>query len=104
MTQAPPAAPPSPGGLRPHRGVVVLVLGILGILVCAICGVVAWVMANGDLRAMDEGAMDPEGRQLTQVGKILGIVSVAIWAIAILLWLLMFVVLGIGAAAGAAGP
>ena len=40
----PPAAPsvqqPGQGGLKPHRGVVVLVLGILGIVVCFICGII----------------------------------------------------------------
>lgn len=53
----PPIVPPAgqPFTMRPHRGAVILVLGILGLVVCLICGIVAWVMGNGDLRAMQAG-------------------------------------------------
>ena len=44
------------------------------------------MMSNRDLAEMDAGLMDPEGRQLTQVGKVLGIVS----GIMLLFGLLMF--------------
>ncbi len=101
MSQAPPAAPPSPGGLRPHRGVLILVLGILGIVLCFICGIVAWVMGNADLREMDAGTMDPEGRQLTQVGKILGMIGVGLTVIFGGLWLILVI---LGMLAGAASP
>lgn len=57
--QPTPLQDPSQQSLRPHRGVVVLVLGILGIVVCFICGIIAWVMGNGDLREMAAGTMDP---------------------------------------------
>jgi len=52
------------------------VLGILGLVLCAICGIIAWVMGNNDLREMDAGRMDPTGRGLTVAGKICGMVSV----------------------------
>ena len=65
-------------GKRPHRGVLILVLGILGIVLCMPLGIAAWVMGNGDLAAMDRGEMDPEGRGMTQAGKICGIISVAL--------------------------
>jgi len=32
--------------LRPHRGTLVLVLGILGLVCCMPCGIVAWVLGN----------------------------------------------------------
>lgn len=109
MTQYPQqpgyAVPPQgPGGmLKPHRGTVILVLGILGIVVCGICGIVAWVMGNADLREIDAGLMDPAGRGTTQAGKILGMISVGLMALGIVLWLIMMVI-GLGAAAaGAAG-
>lgn len=89
--------------MRPHRGVMILVFGILGIVFCVIFGIVAWVMGNGDLREMDAGRMDPEGRGLTQAGKICGIVGVVLALLGIVLWILMMI-LGFGlAAAGAAG-
>lgn len=101
MTQAPMQSAPG-GAMRPHRGVLILVFGILGIVLCVIFGIVAWVMGNGDLRAMDAGQMDPEGRGLTQAGKICGMISVGLLILGIVLWVLMMV-LGFGlAAAGAA--
>jgi len=90
--QAYPAGQP----IRPHRGVLVLVFGIVGIVCCLIFGIIAWVMGSSDLREMDAGRMDPSGRGLTQAGKICGIISV-IWAIAgTLIWIIIMI---IGAAA-----
>lgn len=105
MTQAPMQQAPG-GALRPHRGVMILVFGILGLVLCVIFGIVAWVMGNGDLKAMDAGHMDPEGRGLTQAGKICGIIAVVLNIVAIVLWILMVVVFGVAAAgaAGAGGP
>jgi len=80
--------------LAPHRGVVVLVLGILGIVVCFICGIIAWVMGNNDLRQMDAGAMDPSGRGMTQAGKICGMISVILVIIVFVIWLLFAVLIG----------
>jgi predicted Zn finger-like uncharacterized protein len=68
------------GALQPHRGVMILILGILSIVCCGFLGIPAWVMGNTDMRAMDEGAMDPSGRQLTQIGKILGIIGI-VWLV-----------------------
>ncbi len=64
--------------MRPHRGSVVLVLGILGLTLCVVFGIVAWVMGNKDLDAMRRGKMDPSGRGLTQAGRICGIISL-VW-------------------------
>jgi hypothetical protein len=100
MSQFPPTMPQT-GMMRPHRGVVILVLGILGLLLCVIAGIVAWVMGNGDLRAMDSGEMDPAGRGLTQAGKILGIVAVVLNALFILIWVVLMII-GVGAAAAGA--
>ena len=73
--------------LKPHRGTTVLVLGIIGIACCIICGIIAWVMGNNDLKEMDAGIMDPEGRGLTQAGKICGMVSVGLQIIGFLIWM-----------------
>ena len=61
--------------LRPHRGSLILAFGILGFVTCQLFGVAAWVMANNDLREMDRGYMDPTGRDLTNTGRILGMVA-----------------------------
>jgi len=63
--------------LRPHRGTLILVLGILGLVCCLICGIIAWILGSTDLKEMDAGRMDPAGRGLTQAGKICGIISVS---------------------------
>jgi len=84
--------------LAPHRGTLILVLGILGIVCCFICGIVAWVMGNTDLRQMAEGRMDPSGEGLTQAGKICGIVGVALAIAGLAIWLVMMAV-GIGTSA-----
>lgn len=91
--------------LQPHRGAVILTLGILGLIVCFICGIFAWVMGNRDLRLMNAGQMDPSGRGTTQAGQILGIVSTILGGIGLvigLIWIVFVLIIGIGAAASAA--
>jgi hypothetical protein len=83
----PQPSPPQP--LRPHRGGVVLALGILGIVVCFICGIIAWVMGNNDLRDMAAGRMDPAGRGLTQAGKICGMISVILAIVGLFIWIVI---------------
>jgi len=82
---------------RPHRGVLILVFGILGLVCCTIFGIVAWVMGSSDLREMDAARMDPSGRGLTQAGKICGIISVAL---AILGAVVSALVMAVGCVAG----
>ena len=88
-----------PATLKQHRGTLVLVLGILGLVCCFICGIIAWVLANKDIKEMDEGIMDPEGRGITQAGKICGIVSIALQAVGLLIWIGTMLLAIIGAAA-----
>ena len=102
MTQGPVTNEGAGGALKPHRGAVILVLGILGLLLCFIFGIAAWVMANNDLREIDAGQMDPKGRDLTQAGKICGIVGIVLQGLGILAQLLIIIV-GLGGAAMSAG-
>ena len=61
---------------KPHRGVLILVLGIVSIVMgCGfLTGIPAWVMGNNDLKEMDQGIMDPSGRGMTQGGRIIGMI------------------------------
>ena len=54
--------------LQPHRGTLILVLGIVGLVCCFPVGIAAWIMGNGDLKAMAEGRMDPTGEGMTKAG------------------------------------
>ena len=81
--------------LQPHRGVLILVFGILAFAVCFIFGICAWVMGNTDLRAMDAGQMDPEGRGMTQAGKVVGMIA-AIINLAVFAILFFILVVGAG--------
>lgn len=88
-----------------HRGGMILTLGILGIM-CnffMIPGVCAWVMGRGDLKQMEAGVMDPDGRGLTQAGMILGIIGTVLVLATILIYLAIFLIMILGATAGAAG-
>ena len=84
--------------MKPHRGTLILVLGILSLIICQPVGIAAWIMGNADLKQIAAGTMDPEGKSLTQIGKILGMIAVLLMIIGVVLGVL-FMVLGIGAAA-----
>ena len=84
--------------MQDHRGTLILVLGILSLIICQPLGIASWLMGNGDLRAMDAGTMDPEGRGLTQAGKICGVVSVVICAIGLVVGVLGVLFFGMFAA------
>ena len=89
--------------LQPHRGTLVLVLGILSLIVCQPLGIAAWVMGNGDLAAMNAGTMDPSGRSTTEAGRILGIIATVLMALGVLVILGMLVLGGFAAVASNAG-
>ena len=93
-------AGPVPQQMAPHRGTLILVLGILGLVCCIICGIIAWVFANTDLREMDAGRMDPSGRSLTQAGKICGIISVVLAVVGLGFWVLSMLFFGATAVTG----
>jgi hypothetical protein len=92
------AQPAAQQVLKPHRGVLVLVLGILGIVCCFICGIIAWVFGSKDLKEMAAGTMDPSGKGMTQAGRICGIISVALQIIGFIIWLLIMILGGASAA------
>jgi hypothetical protein len=69
----------------PHRGVAILILGLFSILCCwtfllaigaCACGYYAYQMGSYDLTEMQAGRMDPSGRAITHVGRIMGLTGV----------------------------
>ena len=77
--------------MKPHRGAVILAFGILGLVVCQLFGVAAWVMGDNDLKEMRRGYMDPGGRDLTQTGRILGMLATALMAIPVVFGILILI-------------
>jgi hypothetical protein len=74
---------------EPPRGTAILVMGVLSLFVLPLpLGLIAWLWANEDLKKMDAGVMDPEGRGSTQAGKVFGMISVILAAAALGLALL----------------
>lgn len=105
MTQMPPPeAPQAPTGMpvKPHRGTMILVFGILGVC-CIIFPILAWVMGNNDLKEMAAGTMDRSGEGLTKAGKIIGMIFVILGIIGIVLNLIMLITTGTMAFSMSAG-
>jgi predicted RNA-binding Zn-ribbon protein involved in translation (DUF1610 family) len=94
------------GAWQPHRGGIILALGLGGLvvslpcalicfpfgLVCIPLGIAAWLMANYDLRAIAAGQMDPAGEGLTRAGKIVGIITCCLGVLVIGLFMAFFIV------------
>jgi hypothetical protein len=77
---APRADSPTGGYVAPHRGGLILFLGLLGFTMgCPVLSLLAWVMGSHDLREMRVGCMDRGGEGLTQAGTILGMILSLIW-------------------------
>ncbi|MHC2069434.1 DUF4190 domain-containing protein [Bremerella sp. T1] len=80
--------------MKPHRGVLILVLGILGLVGCCICAPIAWYMGSQDMAEIEAGRMDPEGKQMTQIGMILGIVGCVLTLLGIIVQVGIMVMAG----------
>jgi hypothetical protein len=80
------------GEPKPHRGVLVLVLGLLGwfLSCCPLVGFVlggsAIRMGNRDLHLMARNRMDRAGKGMTRAGKILGIVAIVTNTLSLIAW------------------
>lgn len=62
-----------PRYLAPHRGGLILALGILAFVVAfPVLSFLAWTMGANDLREMREGRMDSSGMNMTHAGMVLG--------------------------------
>jgi hypothetical protein len=85
--------------MKPHRGTLILVLGILSIVLCGPLGIFAWLLGNGDLREMAAGTMDPSGRDTTNAGRICGIIGIVLFALEALVGIGFGLLFAVGAVA-----
>jgi hypothetical protein len=81
--------------MKPHRGVIILVFGILAFVVCPFFGIAAWVMGNTDLEEMDAGWMDPSGRDFTKAGRICGMIATGFMILQVAIMIIVFSAMGI---------
>ena len=69
--------------LLPHRGVDILIFGLLAMLPCfatsIVFGVIAKIMADVDLSGIRSGRVDGKGERLAKAGRVLGIVGMSLW-------------------------
>jgi len=72
--------------LEPHRGTMIITFAILGWAICIIFGIMAWTMGSQDIKKMDAGLMDPDGRGITQAGKIIAMIQCIFAAVVFVLW------------------
>jgi hypothetical protein len=95
---------PSPTGypgqhyVKPHRGGLILGLGIGSFFLCALCGIFslgmsipAWVMAQADLKEMEAGLMDSSGEGTTRAGWILSMIHVILLVVGIVVYIAFIV-------------
>jgi hypothetical protein len=74
---------------EPHRGGLIMALGLIALvggmsfcMVPAVVGPIAWIMGSYDLRAIQDGRMDPEGESMTRAGRVCGIVATVLLVLA----------------------
>ncbi|MEX0820369.1 MAG: hypothetical protein WD070_12285 [Pirellulaceae bacterium] len=74
---------PMARGYHPHRGGLILTLSLLGFACCQLFSIAAWVMGYADMKEINAGRIDPEGRGLTQAGMIIGIIGTGLMVLGI---------------------
>jgi hypothetical protein len=71
----------------PHRGGVILALGIISLVIfpysTIVCGPLAWILGTADLAEIRAGRMDETGEGLVQAGRVLGIISTCILLVSV---------------------
>ena len=97
--------------LVPHRGETILMLGIFS-LICSFVnfcyvfalisaptsitlGIIAWVMANHDLKEIKAGQMDPSGEGNAQGGRICGIIGLSMTGIEIMFGIAIIILIAL---------
>ena len=96
FAETPAVTGPQHAGL-PHRGALILTLGIIGMFVglsfgCPVLSIAAWVMGNNDMRLISQGRMDPSGIGLVQAGRVLGMIISILWILVVIGLCLLLVV------------
>jgi len=70
---------PKDGG----RASLILFLGLLSLFMCGPLGIIAWIMANADLKKVRDGALPPRQASTLKMGRALGIIGTIIFVVSI---------------------
>ena len=89
MSQYPPQFPPGRPQQDHPQATTILILGICGLVLCPILGPFAWSMGNKALREVDASQGQLGGREMVNVGRILGIVATVILILGFLVGILL---------------
>jgi hypothetical protein len=87
---------PTPAGMKPHRGVLLLILSAVSFFICWIAAPVTFFLARQDKKAIADGQMDPAGTQFTTIAywfslawTILGLLGICLWGLSVVLSIVM---------------
>jgi hypothetical protein len=82
------------GYREPHRGAMILTLGILSIVLCGpVCGPIAWILGHQDLEKIRAGQMDRTGEGITQAGYVCGIIGTILGILGLILGCLYLIMM-----------
>jgi uncharacterized membrane protein YjgN (DUF898 family) len=95
MSQYPAPGPPPYQAPNHPQATTVLVLGILGLVLCQILAPFAWVMGNRVVQEIDAAGGAMGGRDLANIGRILGIIGTVLIALTLLFIIGLFIFGGI---------
>ena len=99
MSQYPPPPPFNAPPQDHPQTTTILILGICGLVLCQVLGPFAWIMGNKALAEIDASGGQLGGRDMVNVGRILGMVSSIILGLAVLFVVAVVVIAGISAIA-----
>ncbi len=76
--------------LRKNRGDLVVLMGIGSLFCCPPLGLLAWIMANTDLKRIRSGEMSSEGMSTLRAGRVLGIIGTLLFGVMLVGSLILF--------------
>ena len=68
-----------------------LVLSIIGLVCCQVLGIIAWVMANNELKGIKEGRRNPDNEGTASAARIIGIVTTVLLGLGIITLIILSV-------------
>lgn len=96
MSSYPSSPYPAPAQDHPQT-TTILILGICGLVLCQVLGPFAWSMGNKALREIDASGGQVGGRDMINVGRILGMVSTILLGLGVLFFVAFFLIAGLAA-------